>query len=357
MFEALEIGIGLEIVQWFQTLRFGLLDGLALLLHSANSGLFYVVVIGAIYWMFDKRLGMRMLFALIIVGLLTLLFKDLLARPRPYQIVDSGIIPLVLEPSFGVPSGHASTSLVTWGYFAFCMKRRSVTIAVVIFVIVMGLSRLYLGVHFPQDIIAGWLLGGVVLGLYIAFVEQVVTWWKAQSIVVQLGLPIAVGMLALLFFMGSIDGLTLVGLLLGLCVAVVIESHYIHFAHVDSFLRRIAQFVLGLIVAIAILEGLDIVFDAIEPPTYVYAADSTEAIMVLTAQVNIEADSATVVCMAAADQDIDEAIAVVCEEQVTPLAAGLRVLRYGLLALFAMSIIPYLCIRANLMKRESGVKS
>lgn len=357
MFEALEIGIGLEIVQWVQTLRFGLLDALALLLHTANSGLFYVIVIGAIYWMFDKRLGMRMLFALIIVGLLTLLFKDLLARPRPYQIVDSGIIPLVLESSFGIPSGHASTSLVTWGYFAFCMKRRPITIAVVIYVALMGLSRLYLGVHFPQDVIAGWLLGGVVLGLYIAYVEEVVTWWKAQSIGVQLGLPVIVGILAMLFFIGSIDGLTLAGLLLGLGVAVVIESHYIHFAHVDSLPRRIAQFVLGLIIAVAILEGLDIVFDAIEPPTYVYVADSDAAITALTAQVGIEADSATVVCTAAAEQDLDEAMAVVCEEQVTPLAAGLRVLRYGMLALFAMSIIPYLCIRANLMKQESGVKN
>jgi hypothetical protein len=74
MFEILEIGIGLDIILWFQTLRFELLDNLALVFDAVNDGLFYVVVIGAIYWMFNKQLGIRMLFALIISGIITLVF-------------------------------------------------------------------------------------------------------------------------------------------------------------------------------------------------------------------------------------------------------------------------------------------
>lgn len=352
MFGGLETGVGLEVVRWFQTLRFGLLDNFALVLHAANGGLFYVVFIGAIYWMFDKRLGMRMLFALIAIGLVTLAFKDILARPRPYEILDSGIIPLVNEHTYGIPSGHAAMPLVIWGYFAYWMKRRSITISVIIFVMLMGLSRMYLGVHFPQDVMGGWLLGGVLLWLYITFVEQIVTWWQKQSILIQLGLPIAVGILSMLFFINNVDGLAFIGLMVGAGVAVVVESRYVHFTHTDNLMRRSAQFIIGIIIAIAILQGLDVAFEAIEPPSYVFAEDNAEGVIALQAQTAVDGESATVVCTYADENNFDEAMIDVCEEQITPLAAILRVLRYGLLALFAMSIIPFLSIKANLMKQD-----
>jgi membrane-associated phospholipid phosphatase len=357
MFGGLETGIGLEVVRWFQTIRFGLFDNLALFFHAANSGLFYVVFIGAIYWMFDKRLGMRMLFALIIIGLVTLVFKDIFARPRPYEILNGGIIPLVNEHGYGIPSGHSSMPLVIWGYCAYWLKRRPITIGVMIFVTLMGLSRMYLGVHFPQDVIGGWLLGGVVLWLYVNFVEQVVPWWEKQGLLIQLGLPSAIGILSMLFFIDDVDGLTFIGLLIGAGIAVVVESRYVHFTHTENLMRRAAQFIIGIIISVAILQGLDVAFEVIEPPTYVYAEDNTEGIMALQAQVVAADESATLVCTYAQENDLDEAMINVCEEQVTPLAALLRVLRYSLLVVVAMSFVPYLSIKGKLMEREGDSKS
>jgi membrane-associated phospholipid phosphatase len=353
MLEGLELGIGLEIVRWFQTLRFGLLDNIAVILDFANDGIFYVVIIGAIYWMFNKDLGIRMLFALIISGILTLVLKDIFARPRPYEILYSGIIPLVKESTFGIPSGHSLMTLVIWGYFAIWMKKRSIAIAVTTYIIVQGLSRMYMGVHFPQDVLAGWLLGGIILWSYATQIDRVDIWWRSQSLLIQLGVPIAFGILSMLFFLGNLDGLAFAGLLLGAGGAVVFESRYIHFRHKQSRVHRAVQFILGLVIALAILEGLDIVFDVIEPPTYVYIEENVEEIAALQVQVNLEDGSATDVCMTADESDLDDAMNEACNEQVTPLAAGLRVVRYSMLALFAMSIIPYLSIRLNLMEREN----
>jgi len=357
MFEGLELGLGLEVVRWFQTLRFGLLDNLALFLDFANDGLFYVVIIGGIYWMFNKQLGIRMLFALIISGMITLIFKELFSRPRPYEILDSGIIPLVTESTFGIPSGHASMTFVIWGYFAYWMKKRPITVLVISYITLQGLSRMYLGVHFPQDVITGWLLGGGLLWLYATQIDWVDRWWRTQSIVIQFGVPIAFGLLSLLFFLGNTDGLTSTGLLVGAGGAIIIESRYIHFSHKESVSYRIVQFILGLVIAVAILEGLDIVFEAIVPPTYVYIEDATEEIKALQAQLNFEDGTATEVCTLADENNLDDIMSKACKEQVTPLAAILRVLRYAILALFAMSIIPYLSIRLNLMERENDEKS
>jgi|GEM_PF-909835 len=350
MLEALETGIGLEVVQWFQTLHNPLFDALALFLHNANDGLFYVVVIGAIYWMFNKKLGIRMLFALIIIGLITLAFKDLFGRPRPYQIPNSGIIPLVTETTFGIPSGHASMALVIWGYVALWLKDRIVTIVIVTYVILMGLSRMYLGVHFPQDVLAGWLLGGIVLWLYATQVERVVSWWHEQSLAVQIGLPVGIGLISTLFFLGSIDGLTMIGLLIGVGIAVTIETRYVNFTYKDQWIRRGAQFILGLVIALVILEGLDIVFDMVAPTTYAYV-ENEEAVTALQAQVTTELDTPTAICLAGDEAGLEDLVTTACVEQVTPLGAGLRVLRYGLLAIFAVSLIPLLSIRVNLMER------
>lgn len=353
MLEGLEIGFGLQVVQWFQSLRFELLDNIALIFDLANDALFYVVVLGAIYWMFNKQLGLRMLFALIISGIITLVFKELFARPRPYEILDGGIIPLITESTFGIPSGHALMTFVIWGYYAIWMKKRPITIAVVIYIILQGLSRMYLGVHFPQDVIAGWLLGSVILWFYTAQIDWVDTWWRTQSILIQIGIPIAFSILTMLFFLGNVDGLTFAGLLAGAGAAIVLESRYVHFSHKQSTVRRIAQFILGLVIAIAILEGLDIVFDVIEPPSYIFIEEYDSEVADLQAQLNLEQGSATEVCSLALEYDLDDAMINTCKLNVTPLSAGLRVVRYGVLALFAMSIIPYLSIRLNLMERDN----
>lgn len=317
-FEALEMGIGLDIVLWFQSIRFGALNVIALMFHYAVSGAFFVVVLGGLYWMFDKELAVRMLFALIIIGIWSLILKDVFARPRPPHILGSAVIPLVSDSSYGIPSGHSSFTVVVWGFFAYWMKNRAITIAVILFAFFMGLSRMYLGVHFPQDVIAGWLLGAVVLSLYIRYVEKVVSWWHKQSLALQIVLPLAIGVIMTVFFIGSVDGLTTIGLLIGVGIAVALETKYIHFTHKDSLAKRALQFVLGLVILGGVLLGLDVAFDAIAPPVYAYAEDQDAVTALEALQVEAELDSPTSLCAEADRAGFGDEFERACELQVTP---------------------------------------
>jgi membrane-associated phospholipid phosphatase len=94
---------------------------------------------------------------------LNLLLKDLFARPRP-----TFEHPLVVETSYGFPSGQAMESLTVYGmlvYFAVLTVRRQSTRAVsvggvALIVVLIGFSRVYLGAHYVSDVIGGFAAGG-----------------------------------------------------------------------------------------------------------------------------------------------------------------------------------------------------
>ena len=95
--------------------------------------------------------------------------KALIARERP-ELLE----PIVVERGFSFPSGHAALGMVAWGVLAVLVSRsrlppriRTVLVgALALLVILIGVSRVYLGVHFPTDVLAGWLAGAVVVFLY-----------------------------------------------------------------------------------------------------------------------------------------------------------------------------------------------
>ncbi|CAN5678811.1 phosphatase PAP2 family protein [soil metagenome] len=126
-----------------------------------------LVPIAAVAAAYLLRRGLRreaFLVALAIVGaeLLTLGFKAGFERQRPF-FPD----PVATESSFSFPSGHATVSVAVFGALAYIAAarlhrlaaRRAVLVAVAAFVLLIGFSRLYLGVHFLSDVLAGFSAG------------------------------------------------------------------------------------------------------------------------------------------------------------------------------------------------------
>jgi membrane-associated phospholipid phosphatase len=309
MLESLENGIGLDIVLWLQEMRGGFLDIILKILDFAGGELFYIAAFGLIYWAFNKRLGMRMLFALISIALVNSLVKDFFARPRPYQVSEA-VNELFTEESYGIPSGHVAVSMMIWGYLVFWLRKNWVTAVVVIYIILQFFGRMIAGVHFPQAVIAGVIVAGITLAIYIRYAEKIVDFWKEQNLSVQIGIPIGlafIGLIAIIMLPlkpAQVDDYgTLSGLLWGAGLAAALEAIYIKFQQHESILRRTIHFVVGMALAVLVLIGLGIAFDAI-------------------------AETGT-------------------------LAAILRVIRYGIVAAFALAIWPWLSIRLNLMQTNT----
>lgn len=123
------------------------------------------------------RMNYRLFFAAVAamatLGIGTLI-KITLQRERPVTEYVAGM----LFKSFSFPSGHALGSTVVFGlvaYLAFQHLPQPLGIVVasflVLLIIAIGVSRVYLGAHFPTDVIAGWVLGCIALWLIIIFIK------------------------------------------------------------------------------------------------------------------------------------------------------------------------------------------
>ncbi len=98
------------------------------------------------------------------------LFKILVARPRPDNL------PLAHETSYSFPSGHSMAAVVFYGALAIWLRRKNYGgryanwgwfVLAALLALLIGISRVYLGVHYPSDVLAGFLVGTVWLLIFL----------------------------------------------------------------------------------------------------------------------------------------------------------------------------------------------
>jgi hypothetical protein len=85
---------------------------------------------------------------------------------------------MIYERMGGLPSGHAQNTLVVFFIFASWVKKNWVYACAAVLCLLVGFSRIYLGVHFPTDVIAGWITGGIVLCGYFLLNARIETFIK-----------------------------------------------------------------------------------------------------------------------------------------------------------------------------------
>ena len=129
----------------------------------------YVVFLSIIYLCIDEKKAVKLAYTAAFAVSLNTFIKDLLKVPRPY--VRDVSLKTFEEDGYSTPSGHAQTSSAFWIVLAPMIKTkhtktRNLIIGIIIFLI--GLSRVFFAVHYPTDVLLGWVIG-VCIALLVLF--------------------------------------------------------------------------------------------------------------------------------------------------------------------------------------------
>lgn len=144
----------------------------------------YMILIAIIYWSFDRKLGLRLAIFLPVVASVNSILKQAIHAPRPYWL-DPNIKAIHISNGFGMPSGHAQAS-TAWLYAGSCLKRGWLWAIAITVVLMIGLSRVYLGVHFTSQVLIGWVIGILVVIFFSRFESKIVTWFLRKKFINQL---------------------------------------------------------------------------------------------------------------------------------------------------------------------------
>lgn len=213
----------LEWIRHLQRLRSLQIDEAISILDFFDSWKFVFILIPLVWLGYGWKSGIRLYAVLGISILLNYWLKIIFALPRPFNLDPS--LGVIHVEGYGFPSGAAQNSLLLAGLLILHGKSKWKWIIAPIYALTIAFSRVYLGVHFPMDILGGWIFGAIILFSYWLFLPKIENLLQATSSLKILIISQAIVLLILFVFPFRLM-ISLGACGMGLGIGIFIVQHY-----------------------------------------------------------------------------------------------------------------------------------
>lgn len=236
---------GVGLIVWLQQFS-PTLDPVFIAFTLLGEEGFFMLLLPFLYWSVDRKTGMRLTVVFLLSAYLNAAAKAYFDLPRPFAW-DPSVRRLYPAEGSGFPSGHAQGAVVVWGYLAWSARRPWVWIPAGSLMFLIALSRVYLGVHFPLDILGGYALGGLVLGGAVLLGPPLERWIEKRRFLGHTVLSVlGPAVLLLAAPQAPSHAVTTASALLGMGLGFSIEARWVRFDSAGSAGRRAARFLVGI---------------------------------------------------------------------------------------------------------------
>ena len=226
-------GWEVDLIEWIQTNMGKVGEYAARVMSFIGGETFSLLVLIAVLFCYRKEVGKRVSCSVLMAGIWFPMIKNVALRVRPYmahpdrakvlQVVEADADPMdIVQQGYSFPSGHGATAVSLFGTLAMDVRKRWMWFVAIIMPLLIGLSRIAVGVHYPTDVLCGWVVGLLAIGFNVLLQKKVQKEWMRYAIMVALALP---G----LFWCRSRDYFSALGLLIGAALAFPYEAKYIQF--------------------------------------------------------------------------------------------------------------------------------
>lgn len=264
----------LDILMYLQSIRNELLTSIFTFFTVCTEVPVITVLTGILYWCINKKAGQRTLFALCGSLNINVGVKNFVKMPRPIGIEGLESLRVETATGYSFPSGHTQTATTFWTSMMYLFRKPWIYIIGILMILGAGISRLYLGVHWPMDVIVG-LAFGIALSILFIKLFDYIDYSKNYYILV--GLMLIFGIFT--YFLGGENLYKIFGLYTGFTLGYMVEDTYINFSTENESRRKnifantpsrneglgnkILRFIVGIISLLAVYLLLKYMEDAL----------------------------------------------------------------------------------------------
>jgi len=248
---------GIDLILAIQQIHGPALDSIFRAITFMGEEEFYLLLLPLLFWCIDSRLGACLAILLLFSSYLNADLKDLFQQPRPFNFNPN--VQLAYAEGFGLPSGHAQSSMIAWATIATWTRKTWFWVAAIVLIVLIGFSRVYLGVHFPTDVLVGWSIGAALLGLYLALQPKIGNRLAQLSLCLQILLALAIPIVLFLIHPVA-DTAAIMGALAGVGVGLTLRHQYISLNISGTWWHCALRFLIGIAVVFALYLGLKWLF-------------------------------------------------------------------------------------------------
>ncbi len=255
-----------EILLFFVNISNPILDFIANFSSLFGEQTLLILILSIVMYTYDKNKGFAICGSLVIslvsMGVLKAIFK----APRPFTVIDEiKGKRLSTATGYSFPSGHTTGAASLYSSLAFALKKRIVSILCAIIILLVGLSRLYLGVHWPLDVEVGLILG-ILLSMFVYPIFETISKSTEKKFKISLIIGISTTIIALLLSIllqaNKIDSTAFSDLMKTLAfsaggfLGIAYETKKINFNVTGSRLQKILRIVIVILGMLLIQFGL-----------------------------------------------------------------------------------------------------
>lgn len=239
--------IEMPIMEWFYKIGNSFLNILFYLISQMGGAVILIGIIGITYWCINKEKGEKMWYSILTSLCINGVLKSLFNFKRPFEYEEKEHLQKLKESSLNdsatgssFPSGHSQNAGALYTSLMLNFNYKWMKIICISLMVLIPISRLYLGVHFPSDVITGLLIGIIIASLGYFIINK---FYNKRLIIYFITLLIFTPFVCLKS--AEDDLIKSYALLLGFSFGTLIEHKFINFSTDIPLIKKFIRFLIG----------------------------------------------------------------------------------------------------------------